>query len=116
MFMARKNVIQPAAYDDYEMAVMVKCMDCIRKEVQLIRRSMAAGVKPAYTNKEVMEMFGIASATLKKWRDTGTLGYSQKGNIYLYSKEDIDVFLKKNHYDTFDDDRTFRRFLRQSAG
>ena len=83
---ARRNVIQPAAHDDYEMAVLVKCMDCIRKEVQLIRRSMAAGMKPAYTNREVMEMFGIASATLKKWRDTGTLGYSQKGNIYLYSK------------------------------
>lgn len=55
---------------------------------------------PVFTNQETMELFGIASATLKMWRDKGIIGYSQVGKIYLYSKEDIEKFLKDNHNDS----------------
>ena len=92
---------------------LLKGITGLRKDVRQIKTSLVSQTKPAYTNKEVMEMFGIASATLKKWRDAGLLGYSQVGSVYLYSKDDIDKFLKSNHYDTFASDKGFIRSVRK---
>lgn len=81
---------------------MIRQLTSLRKEVKDIRRSIADERKPCYTNQEVMELFGISTQTIKKWRDTGAIGYTQVGGIYLYSKEDILMFLKENHFDSFD--------------
>ena len=36
---------------------------------------------------------------IKKWRDCGELAFTQRGSIYLYSREDINEFLRRNHFD-----------------
>ena len=54
--------------------------------------------KPVYTNAELMKLLDISTATLKKWRDAGLLGYSQVGDTYLYSKEDVEAFLQCTHH------------------
>ena len=36
--------------------------------------------------------------TIKKWRNSGMLGYSLIGDIYLYSKEDVERFLNDIHH------------------
>lgn len=102
--MAKKN-------DEFGMEELVKGLTSLRKDVRDIRINMLTSVKPAFTNQETMEMFGISSATLKSWRDTGLLGYSQIGKIYLYSREDIEEFLKDNHFDTFKSNRDFVKSL-----
>lgn len=53
--------------------------------------------KPVYTNAELMKLLDISTATLKKWRDAGLLGYSQIGDTYLYRKEDVEEFLRCTH-------------------
>ena len=80
---------------------LIRQLGSLRKEVKSIRQSLVEERKPCYTNQEVMELFGVATQTIKKWRDTGAIGFSQVGGIYLYSKEDILNFLKDNHFDSF---------------
>lgn len=53
--------------------------------------------KPVYTNAELMKLMDISTATLKKWRDAGLLGYSQVGDTYLYRQEDVEEFLRCTH-------------------
>lgn len=100
----RKNTNTDIGKTDVEepgLIDVVKCLINLRKEVKAIKYSIVSEVKPAYTNQEVMDIFHIASATLKKWRDTGIIGYSLVGNVYLYSKEDINKFLSDNHFSAF---------------
>lgn len=98
---------------DDSMALLLNCMNGLRTEVRKIRRQVQNDTKPAFTNQEIMDMFGIASSTLKMWRDTGKLGYSQVGKIYMYSREDIDLFLKAYHFDRFEDEPNFKKFVRE---
>lgn len=98
---------------DDSMEMLIKCLNGLRSEVRKISRQILGESKPVFTNQEMMEIFGIASATLKMWRDTGKLGYSQVGKIYMYSREDISRFLKAYHFDRFEDDRNFRNFVRE---
>lgn len=86
---------------DDSMALLLNCMNGLRTEVRKIRRQVQNDTKPAFTNQEIMDMFGIASSTLKKWRDTGEIGFSCKGNMYYYTKKDITDFLERNHYEAF---------------
>lgn len=80
---------------------MIRQLSSLRKEVKDIRKSIADERKLCYSNHEIMELFGISTQTIKKWRDIGAIGYTQVGGIYLYSKEDIIKFLKDNHFDCF---------------
>ncbi len=57
--------------------------------------------KVVYTNKEMMELLGASSATLKKWRDEGELSYSLIGATYYYSDKDIEDFLRNHHYEAY---------------
>ena len=57
--------------------------------------------KVVYTNKEMMKLLGASSATIKKWRDLGYLSYSVVGTTYYYSQQDINDFLKNNHYEAY---------------
>lgn len=58
-------------------------LDKLAGEIRDIRTNMAFS-KDVYTNQEFMKLFDISSATAKKWRDSGLLGYSQIGDTYLY--------------------------------
>jgi hypothetical protein len=109
--MAKKNGEE--SLDVIGLEEILKSIIGLRKDVRLIKTSITADQKPAYTNQEVMEMFKIASATLKKWRDTGLMGYTLVGSVYLYSKEDIEKFLKDNHFDTYDSAKGFIKAVRE---
>ena len=63
--------------------------------------SLKAAEKTMYTNKEMLELLDISSATLKKWRNNGFIGYSQVGSTYYYSAKDLEEFLKHNHSDAY---------------
>lgn len=72
---------------------VLKMFDRILKEVE----EMKSEKKEMYTNKEMLELLDVSSATLKKWRNYGYIGYSQVGSTYYYSAKDLEDFLKHNH-------------------
>ena len=53
--------------------------------------------RKVYNNAELMKLLGVSTATLKKWRNEGRLSYTQVGDKFYYSSEDVDAFLKNNH-------------------
>jgi len=57
--------------------------------------------KFVYTNKEMMSLLGIETKLLKKYRDTGKLGYHQENDKYWYTQTDLELFLGKNHYPAY---------------
>ena len=57
--------------------------------------------KPLYTQREVLDLLGVSTNTLKKYRENGWLGYSRVADKYFYSQNDIDEFLQNNHYPAF---------------
>lgn len=65
--------------------------DCLNKASQ----------KPLYTNKELLELLDVNSKTLKKYRDNGWLGYSQAGDKFFYSADDLSHFLSMTHQEAF---------------
>ena len=67
------------------------------KDIQGLR----TGVKALYTNQEMLKLLDVTSATLKKWRDNGYIGYSLVGSTYYYSEKDLEEFLDRNHYDAY---------------
>lgn len=86
---------------DEALEKMVRYLKEIRHEMKELKKGLANAAKPFYTNQEAMEIFGVCSPTLKKWRDSGLLGFSQFDNTYFYSKEDIDSFLESIHFQAF---------------
>lgn len=80
---------------------MTRYLKDIRHEMKELKKGLASAAKPFYTNQEAMELFGVCSPTLKKWRDSGLLGYSQFDNTYFYSKEDIEAFLSSIHFKAY---------------
>ena len=48
-----------------------------------------------------MEQLDVSTAVLKKWRDSGLIGYSKINNKYYYSRNDILEFLQATHYEAF---------------
>jgi len=91
---------------------MLKYLKSVRKEVAVIKKSLISEQKLSYTNQEIMSLFDISSATLKKWRDEGLLGYSLIGNTYLYSKNDIAEFLTATHYEAFASQKRYLESLK----
>lgn len=71
-------------------------LERLADEVKDLRVGMSAH-KPVYTNAELMKLLDTSTATIKKWRDAGLLGYSQVGDTYFYSKEDVENFLLVTH-------------------
>lgn len=91
-----------------DLNLIVGYLKSLNEHMQNINASLAHSTKPAFTNQEIMELLDVSSATLKKWRDSGQLGYSQISSTYLYSKEDIDAFLKSTHYEAFASTRALK--------
>lgn len=81
--------------------IILKQLVGLRKDLSEMDRSIRAFQKTIYTNREAMELLDVGAKTLKKWRDTGEIGFSCKGNMYYYTKKDITDFLERNHYEAF---------------
>lgn len=72
-------------------------LERLADEVKDLKMGLSAH-KPVYTNAELMKLLDTSTATIKKWRDAGLLGYSQVGDSYFYSKEDVEAFLLGIHH------------------
>ena len=68
-----------------------KCNSCYEKESEL----------RVYDNKSIMALLNIKDKYLKKLRDNGYLGYSREGDKYWYTQEDVDLFLRRFHYEPY---------------
>lgn len=86
---------------DQNIANILKHIKGLRKDIREMRKSMDAGSKMIFTNQEIMEQLDVSTAVLKKWRDSGLLGYSQINNKFYYSRDDIVEFMKTTHYEAF---------------
>ena len=76
---------------------VMKTLNELVKEIKELKEQLGLQRKPIYTNKELLELLNVSSATLKKWRNYGYLGYTQVGSTYFYSPADIKQFMDKNH-------------------
>lgn len=73
----------------------------LSEKIDEIRGLIGAQDKPGFTNKDMMQMFDVASRTLKRWRDDGRIAYSKVGDKFFYSKKDVEEFMRRNHVDSF---------------
>lgn len=94
---------------------VVKGITALRKEIRQLKDGLLIGNKVVYTNQDMMDMFGIGVKTLKKWRDSGDLGFSLKGNTYSYSRKDVEEFLSANHFKLYDDERPLRSVAQETG-
>ena len=51
--------------------------------------------------KEMMKMLDCTEKTLRKYRNDGYIGYSRVGDKFYYTAEDIYMFLKNSHIDSY---------------
>lgn len=86
---------------DQNIANILKHIKGLRKDIREMRKSMDSASKMVFTNQEIMEQLDVSTAVLKKWRDSGLLGYSQINNKYYYSRNDILEFMQTTHYEAF---------------
>ncbi len=85
-------------------STLTKTLNELTKQVAALvdqQNSVDQQKKVVYTNKEMMGLLDASSATLKKWRDLGFLSYSVVGSSYFYSHQDVDDFLRNNHYEAY---------------
>lgn len=82
-----------------QLDLLMSSLNAIKKELRAIKTNMTLESKLDYTNQDLMAMFDVGTKTIKKWRDCGELAFTQRGSIYLYSREDINEFLRRNHFD-----------------
>ena len=71
------------------------------KEVASLKEYIQLSQKVVYTNKEVLELLDINPKTLKKYRDNGWLGYTQYGDKFYYTLDDLMQFMKGGHQEAF---------------
>ena len=77
--------------------LLITLLQRLNNEISGLKEALAAS-KPVYTNEELRALLGVSDKTVKKWRNSGMLGYSLIGDIYLYSKEDVERFLNDIHH------------------
>ena len=51
-----------------------------------------------YSNSEVMALLGVKDKLIKKYRDDGLSAYTQVGDKFWYTQNDVDKFLARNYY------------------
>ena len=110
--MAKKKM---ESVDHFGIEDVVKGITALRKEIRQLKDGLLIGNKTVYTNQDMMDMFGIGVKTLKKWRDSGDLGFSLKGNTYSYSRKDVEEFLSANHFKLYDDERPLRSVAQETG-
>ena len=69
---------------------LIRMVNSLQGDIKLER-------KMTYTNQEMIEMFNITAPTLRKWRNEGELAYTQIGDKFYFSAEDIKQFLLNHH-------------------
>lgn len=71
--------------------------------IQEYEASSKATVKPKYlfNNKTLMEYLGVNHRLLAKYRNDGMLGFTQIGEKFFYTQDDVEKLLRSNYYEAF---------------
>lgn len=66
-------------------------------------RTSHQSVSPKYlfNNKSLQEYLGVNHRLLAKYRNDGYLGYSQIGEKFFYTMEDVERLLRSNYYEAY---------------
>ena len=55
-------------------------------------------VRKVYNTKELSEYLKVGKAVIDKLRQDGELEFSKLGRTIVYTQQDVDKLLKKNHF------------------
>ena len=55
-------------------------------------------VRKVYNTKELSEYLKVGKAVIAKLRQDGELEFSKLGRTIVYTQQDVDKLLKKNHF------------------
>ena len=73
----------------------------LTEEVNALKEGLKSIVivqpKQLYTNKSLKELLGVGDKLIKQYRDNGLLSFTQVGDKFWYSQEDVHKFLAVNH-------------------
>ncbi len=65
----------------------------LKQEVRILRNKRQP-TKRILTNDDMRELLRVNNKLLKKYRDSGLLGFSYSGGKYWYTQDDVSTFLK----------------------
>lgn len=73
----------------------------LAEEVKALKEGLKSIVtvspKQLYTNKSLKELLGVGDKLIKQYRDNGLLSFTQVGDKFWYSQEDVHKFLAVSH-------------------
>ena len=69
----------------------------LQKEVRMLQ-NMWQPAKTIFTNNDLRELLHVNNKLLKKYRDSGLLGFSYSGGKYWYTQDNVRTFLKNTKY------------------
>ena len=69
----------------------------LQQEVRMLRNKRQPA-KNILTNDDMRELLRVNNKLLKKYRDSGLLGFSYSGGKYWYTQDDVRRFLKNTKF------------------
>ena len=73
----------------------------LTEEVKALKEGLKSIVtvqpKQLYTNKSLKELLGVGDKLIKQYRDNGLMSFTQVGDKFWYSQEDVHKFLAVSH-------------------
>ncbi len=79
---------------------LVENINILTNEVKSMR-TLHKGVALIYDNKKIKELLCVNDKLLKKYRDNGLLPFTQVGDKYWYTQQDVQTFLSSSYYPAF---------------
>ena len=73
---------------------VVSKVDTILNEIQTIKDG---GVKNVYNTKELCKHLGVGRSVIDKLRQNGEITYSKVGQSFVFTQQDVDDYLMRNH-------------------
>lgn len=78
----------------YSLTTLTEEVKALKEELKSI---VAVQPKQLYTNKSLKELLGVGDKLIKQYRDNGLLSFTQVGDKFWYSQEDVHKFLAVSH-------------------
>ncbi len=94
-------MMKPESRNLSDRELLNRILDLLENQHKRPTRTEKTDKSRVYDNKALMALLNIKDKYLKKLRDNGHLSYSQCGEKYWYTQEDVDRFLSRFHYEAF---------------
>jgi hypothetical protein len=78
----------------YSLTTLTEEVKALKEELKSI---VTVQPKQLYTNKSLKELLGVGDKLIKQYRDNGLLSFTQVGDKFWYSQEDVHKFLAVSH-------------------